>query len=163
MAPPPTLVRRLALGLLWSVASAALVLALAALGAGVARAGYALAGIELGEVQRAVWIALAKTIGGTALAPLGAWTLGAWWVAAALRPALDATWGRIAVGVIVLAALGFPPVGAWGFTAWHPGNALDYAATWLLVAGGVAAALLLARRLVPPLAPGALGKPPFSG
>ena len=152
--------RRLVLGLLWSGVAAGLVLAFAVLAAGVALAGFALAGIELGDVQRTLWAAIAKAVGATALAPLGAFTLVAWWILAAARPGLDASWRSLALGVTGLAALGFPPVGAWSFTIWQAETALDYAGTWLAVAGGVSAALLLARRLVPALAPGAFGNPP---
>jgi len=147
----PTAVRRLGLALLWVATAAALVLGLAALGAGLALAG------GVGEPERAVWRGLARAIGLGALAPLGAWTVAAWGVLAGWRPGLDASWRSLAPGVLVVAALGFPPVGAWCFTAWTPRSALDYVGTLALVAGGVAAALLLARRLWPPLAPGALG------
>jgi hypothetical protein len=159
----PSLARRLGLALVWGAAAAALVGLFAALLAGLALASHAAAGTELGEVQRALWIGLARTVAATALAPLGAWTLVAWWIATTVRPALDARWGSLGPGVAALAAVGFPPVGAFCFTAWQARSVLDYAGTWLLVAGGVTAALLLARRWVPGLGPGALGNPPLAG
>jgi len=159
----PPLLRRLGLALLWWAAASALVFATAGAGVGLALVGFALAGVELGEVQRTLWIGLAEAVATTALAPLGAWTLGTWWLAAAVRAALDARWRSLAPGVAALAALGFPPVGAFCFTAWHARSALDYAATWLLLAGTVTGALLLARRMLPALAPGAFGGRPVSG
>ncbi|MBW2447275.1 MAG: hypothetical protein JRG83_15260 [Deltaproteobacteria bacterium] len=149
--------RRLGLALLWSAVTTGLVVGFAAALAGLALAGLAIAGIELGEVQRAVWLAIARSVATTALAPLGVFTLVAWWILTAVRPAFDATWRSILVGTFGLAALGFPPVGAGSFTIWKAETPFDYGATWLLVAGGVTAALVLARRVVPVLGPGAFG------
>jgi hypothetical protein len=151
---------RLGLALLWWVAAAALLALAAALAAGLALGAARLAGGEIGEVQRSVWLALARTIGATALAPLALATVVLWCAAATRWPTLDTTWRALAPGTVALALLAFPPVGAWVFTAWSPGTTLDYLGTWALVAGGVAAALLLARLVVPGLGPGAFSGAP---
>jgi hypothetical protein len=153
---------RLGLALLCWAAAAALVLLAAALASGLTLGAVRVAGGEIGEVQRAVWLSLARVVGTRALAPLALGTVVAWWAMAGRWPALDASWRALAPGTAAVAVLLFPPVGAWVFTAWGPASARDYLGTWALVAGGVTAALLLARAVVPGLGPGALagGAPP---
>jgi hypothetical protein len=145
---------RLGLALLWWLAAAALVGLAAALAAGAGLASLALSESEIGEVQRAVWLGLAGTLATQALAPLGLLTVLAWLGLAARFPRLDARWRGLLAGIPLVAALGFLPVGAWLFTAWRPETSWERAGTLGLVAGGVAAALLLARRALPVLAPG---------
>lgn len=158
MAPPFPIrpLRGLVAASLWWLAGAGVV---AAAGVTVAGAGLLLlaaSGGELGEVQRELWIGLAGTLAAQALAPLGALTVTAWWAMCQLRPGLDRSWGSLAAGIPLLAALAFPPVGALCFTAWTPGSAWDYLGTLLLLSGGVSGALLIPRRLLERLGPGAL-------
>jgi len=156
--------RRLGLALLWWAVAAAVVALAALLAAAVGLVSAALAGAEIGEVQRAVWLELGRTVAGRALAPLGLVTVLAWLALAARFPGLDASWRGLLAGVPAVAAAGFLPVGAFVFTAWRPETAWDRAGTLGLVAGGVSVALLLARRALPVLAPGALApRAPHAG
>lgn len=147
--------RRLGLALLWWAVATVVVILAAALAAGVGLAKLALAGSEIGEVQRAVWLELGRTVARQALAPLGGLTVLAWLALSTRFPALECRWRGLLAGVPLVAAAGFLPVGAWLFTAWRPETVWDRAGTLGLVAGGVSAALLLARRALPVLAPGA--------
>lgn len=93
-----------------------------------------------------------------ALLPLWLAALASWLVLAHVAPAVERSWGRIALGLAAVSALWFPPLGEYAFRVWQPTSARDYVATWLLVAGGVAAALWLARRVAPGLGPGAFAR-----
>ena len=150
--------RRIGLALAWWWAAAAVTAVVAAAAGGLVWGAFVLRGGELGEVQRSAWLGVARAVGLQALAPLAAWTVAAWWAACTARPALDRRWSHIAAGLAALAALGFPAVAPLSFHAWTPGGPADYLGTWLLVAGGVTAALLVGRRLLPPLGPGALSR-----
>jgi hypothetical protein len=131
--------------LLWAVTSAVLLLlGLFGLGLGVAR------GLSSG-VAGLVFRAIAQQ----ALLPLWIAALASWLVLARVAPGVERSWGRLALGLAAIAALWFPLVGQYSFQIWQPTSARDYVLTWLLVSGGVAAALLLARRAFPALRPGA--------
>jgi hypothetical protein len=139
---------RLASALLWAATSAALLLAgLFALGLLVAR------GLSSGAAGL-VFRAIAQQ----ALLPLWFAALASWLVLAWLAPALERSWSRLALGVVGVAAAWFPLVGEYSFLVWQPTGPRDYFATWLLLSGGVAAALLLTRRAFPALRPGAFAR-----
>jgi hypothetical protein len=144
----------------WCALSAvALVAGLLSLVAGIVAWGALRTGQWPGELQRHAWQLLATTVLVQALLPLWAATLATWLLLLRVAPWLDATWRRLASGIAALAALWFAPVGAYSFDAWTPTSARDVAATVLLCAGGVSAALLLPRFGFRPLAPGAFAAP----
>jgi hypothetical protein len=106
----------------------------------------------------ALW-ALGRAVFVQALAPhiLAVWVA---WLALVVRwPALDGSWGRIALGG---AGIGFavaPALTHVFFSAWTPVTPLDSLRTWVLLGAAAAACLVLARRAIPGLGPGALGAP----
>lgn len=129
---------------------------LLALGLGLWLAAlFAVGGAEATGVLRAAGRALYRTILVQALLPQAALALGGWLAAAWWRPRLDTSWRTLLPGVTLLAVLCFVPVGALAFEAWSPAGPRDVAGTCLLLSVGVAAALLLPRRLLRPLGPGA--------
>lgn len=141
---------RLAFALLWAATSALLLVAgLFGLGLLVAR------GLSSGVAGL-----FFRVIVQQALLPLWLAALASWLVLARVAPGLERSWGRLALGLCGVAALWFPLVGEYSFRIWQPTSARDYLGTWLLVSGGVAAALLLARRAFPALRPGAFAGAP---
>jgi len=135
---------RIARALLWAAVSALLLVGgLLALGLLVAR------GLSSGVAGLFFRVILQQ-----ALLPLWLAALASWLVVAHVAPTAERSWGRLALGLALVAALWFPLVGEYAFRVWQPQSARDYFGTWLLVAGGVAAALWLARRIVPWLRPG---------
>ncbi len=150
--------RRAGLGLLWWAVSASLAAGLLAAAFGAAGLAVSAGVLELGEVQREVWLGLAKAIGLQLALPLSGLTVAAFVLAARLRPGLDASLPRIALGLAAIAALAFPPVGALAFTSWEPGSAGNYLGTLAWAVAGTLAALLPPRRWISPLHPGTFGQ-----
>lgn len=143
--------------LAWSLLSALLlVVGFGLLVAGIIAWGVLRTGNFPGELQRHAWLSLATIVFEQALAPLWLGTLASWLAVLRIAPRLDASWRTLGLGTAVLAALWFAPVGAWCFDAWTPSSARDVAATLVLCAGGVSAALLLPRWAWRWLAPGEL-------
>jgi hypothetical protein len=141
--------------LLWLLASAGLLLAgLALFGAVVLVPSVIARGAlptargwsNLGEVYQAIAL--------QALLPELGFAFASWLALAWLWPRPERSRAGLAVGLAGVAALWFPYVGERYFTAWQATGPATYAATWLLVAGGAAAALWLARAVLPALAPG---------
>ncbi len=93
-----------------------------------------------------------------ALLPQLAATLASWWLLARAFPALEAGWRLLVTRLPLLAALWFPPIGAFCFRIWEPRSAGDYAATLLLTTGGVSLALLIPRRALRALRPGCFAR-----
>jgi hypothetical protein len=99
------------------------------------------------------WGLIFATIARQALLPHLALTCVSYVVAARFLKELERGIGSVLLGVATLATLAFPAVGAFSFTAWKPGGAGDYLATWLLLVAATSAALVLPRGLVPMLRP----------
>jgi hypothetical protein len=146
---------------LWLLLAALLLLgAFVALAGGAVALGAWLRGGEPGGPQVAAWLLIVRGVALQALLPHLLLTGGAWAVLARAAPRLDASWPRLALGLALLATLAFPPVARLSFAMWTPGSWVDVFHTLWLMAGGVTAALLLARRLAGRrLAPGALASP----
>jgi hypothetical protein len=89
-----------------------------------------------------------------ALLPELAITSVVWLALVGAFPDLDRSWRALLLGLPAVAVLGFPVVGHYLFTIWTPGGVRDYALTVVLIALGVAAALLVPRALSHALAPG---------
>jgi hypothetical protein len=89
-----------------------------------------------------------------ALLPELGFALGSWLLLAWLWPRPERSRAGLALGLLAVAALWFPFVGEYFFTIWESTGPATYAATLLLVAGGAAAALWIARIALPALAPG---------
>jgi hypothetical protein len=139
---------RLAPALLWAATSALLLVAgLLGLGALVAR------GLSSGVAGLVFRVIVQQ-----ALLPLWIAALVSWLVLARFAPGIERSWTRLALGLVAVAALWFPLVGEYSFRVWEPTSARDYLATWLLLSGGVAAALWLSRRAFPTLRPGAFAR-----
>lgn len=144
--------------LVWALASALLLgVGFALFGAALVAVNAVRAGVELGSVQLAGWRALGTAIAGQALAPAWGLTLAGWLVLARIWPTLERSWRRLVPGLLGVSVLCFPLV-ARSFTMWTPTRLLDVVYTALLVSGSAAGALLLARRLIPALAPGAFAR-----
>ena len=110
-----------------------------------------------GGVQSAALHALVSMVAREALLPHAALALLAWLVLARFAPGIDASWSALAASLPACALLTFPVVGVFTFRGWSPAGVGDVVATAALLSGSVAAALWLARRIVPPLRPGAFG------
>jgi len=146
--------------LAWALASGLLLAGgLYAVGAALVVVGNARAGTSLGDVQLAALHAVFLAVLWEALFPHWLLSLASWLVLARLMPRLEGAWRFLGPCVAGVAALWFPVVGFLSFRAWTPTSAADVANTWLLMTAGTAAALLLPRRLLPPLAPGAFARP----
>jgi len=146
--------------LAWAGASAALLAGgFYAVGAGLVAFASHRAATTPGDVQIQALHALYFAVLREALLPHWLLTLATWLVLARLVPRLEGGWRSLGPCLAAVAALWFPAVGFVLFTAWKPGRPLDVANTWLVMSGSVAAALLLPRLVLPPLAPGALARP----
>jgi len=146
--------------LAWALASGVLLAGgLYAVGAALVAVGNARSGTSLGDVQLAALHAVFLAVLWEALLPHWLLSLASWLVLARLVPCLEEVWRLLGPCVAAVAALWFPVVGYLFFRAWKPTSAADVAHTWLLMTAGTAAALLLPRRLLPPLAPGAFARP----
>jgi hypothetical protein len=110
----------------------------------------------LGDLQWIVWVTLLRGVLLTALLPQMVLALGIWLCVARVAPSLESSWKGLLGGVPATAALAFVPVGLFGFAMWEPQSWMDVVNTWLLVSAGSSAALLLARRALPALRPGAM-------
>jgi len=145
--------------LVWLLASAGLLLA-----------GFALLGallmvptlVDRGHLPDALgWANLSavySAIAAQALLPELGLTVAGWLALAFVWPAPERSRGGLALGLLGVALLWFPLVAEKLFTVWHSTGADAYAATWLLVAGGAAAAAWAAR-LLPGLEPGCFAAP----
>jgi len=143
---------------LWLLIAAALLLGLflALAGASVALGAWNRGG-EPNAPQVAIWLLIVRGVAVQALLPHLLLTGASWALLARVAPAVESRWLRIAGGLALLATLWFPLVGRVFFAMWTPGTWVDYVNTLWLMAGGVTAALLVARRLAGRhLAPGAL-------
>lgn len=141
----------------WALAAAiALCIGFALLGGGRIALDAMRSGISPGRVRIGFLWSLYAAIVSQALLPHLLLSLLAWLALARSFPALERTWRSLSTGITVTAAVCFPVIGSFSFTAWTPTSARDYLATLLLMTGGTSAALLLPRRLLRPLAPGAL-------
>jgi hypothetical protein len=144
----------------WLAASSALLVAgFLLLGVAAVASGTLRAGGELRAMQGLVWRILFERIVIEALLPQLLLTFVSWLALVRLFPGLDRTWWGLAGGLAAVAALWFPVVGAFSFESWTPTSWVDYANTWLLTSTGVTASLLLPRRVVRPLRPGAFAPP----
>ncbi|HBZ69951.1 MAG TPA: hypothetical protein DEP35_09530 [Deltaproteobacteria bacterium] len=149
--------------LAWAGVSAALLVGgLYALGALLIAIGNHRAGTSLGPMQIAALHAIFLAIVLEALFPHWILTVLTWLALVRFAPRLDRAWRSLVPGLAAVAALWFPVVGFLLYRVWKlwkPAGPADVAKTWLLMTGGVAAALLLPRRLAPPLAPGSFAEP----
>jgi len=146
--------------LAWAGASAALLAGgFYAVGAALVAVASHHAGTSPGEIQIAGLHALFFAVLREALLPHWLLTLATWLVLARLVPRLEGAWRSLGPSLAAVAALWFPAVGIVFFRAWKPTSAADVANTWLLMTASVAAALLLPRLVLHPLAPGALARP----
>ena len=148
--------KRSARGLVWGLAGFATLLVGVAFLGSAGWGALTAAGRELGTTQREIWILLAKAILFSALTPTLVLTVLVWLPLTHFRPGLERGWRGLLVGIPVVAALAFVPVGEWVFTLWTPNTVFDYVATVFLIGGGVAIALWIPRRVVPGLGPGLL-------
>jgi len=141
--------------LVWLVVAAGLLLAgFAVFGAAVLAPGVIQRGELPGPVQREALATVYSVLPMQALVPELALVFASWLVVARLAPALDRSRGTLALGLFAVGALWFPTVGHFSFKVWTPTKPADYVNTLLLVAGGAAGALWLARVVSPVLAPG---------
>lgn len=139
----------------WLVFSTGLLLAgFAAFGATALVPSVMARGTLPGDLQQQALGALYSALVTQALLPQlllsGVTCLAVWRVI----PALDASRLAHAAALSSAAALWFPVVGHYSFTAWSPTGPRDYLLTLLLVGGGAALALLVPRIVSPALGPG---------
>lgn len=138
------------------LAAVVLVGSFALLAAGSVAYGAWLRG-QVTAAHAGLWLLIVRGIALQALLPHLLLTGATWALIAWRRPRLDGRWPTMAAGLALVALAWFPLVGGLLFTMWRPGSWVDYANTLWLTAGGVTAALLLARRLARSrLGPGAL-------
>lgn len=136
---------------LWAVSSAALLF-----GGWLALCAFLTRSLPV-EVQREFF----RVISLQALAPLWAATLASQLVLARVVPAaVERGWRAAIAGTALLATVWFVPIGIWLFDAWSPAGAADWLRTWLLLVAAVGSALLLPRRILAALAPGAFAPAP---
>jgi hypothetical protein len=141
----------------WALAAAiALCIGFAMLGSGWIALEAIRSEIGLGQVRIAVLWSFYAAIVSQALLPHLLLSLLVWLAVARCLPAVERSWRSLSTGIAVTAAVCFPVIGSFCFTAWTPTSARDYLATLLLMTGGTSVALLLPRRLLRSLAPGAL-------
>jgi hypothetical protein len=144
------------------------------LSAGVLLAGFAVFGASIlipsviakgtpDQMQRMALGAVYSAIAAQALLPELGITAVVWLALASAFPALDRSWRSLLLGVPLVAAIAFPVIGKYSFTIWEAGSAQNYAATLVLLAFGVSAALLVPRALSQALAPGCFTIAPGRG
>src|SRR5262245_3806574 len=104
--------------------------------------------------------AVYSAVAALALLPNLGLALLTWLVLVRLWPAPERSRLWLPLGLFGAAALWFPFVGQYCFTVWQSTGPGTYAATWLLVAGGAAAGLWLARVVLPALEPGCFAAGP---
>lgn len=107
-----------------------------------------------GDIQQQALGAVYSALVTQALLPQLLLTGVTWLAVARVIPALDRSRLVLAGALFAVAALWFPAVGHYWFTAWSPTGPRDYVLTLLLVAGGAALALFVPRIASPALAPG---------
>jgi hypothetical protein len=128
-----------------------------ALAASWAAPGIAPDGAAPPFVRHAAVQALGRAVFVQAVAP-HVLALAAIWPLLTLRwPALDASWGRIALGGAAVGFVVSPLLTHALFSVWNPITPLDALKTWAVLGAAAATCLLLARRAVPRLGPGAFG------
>jgi len=141
--------------LVWLVVAAGLLLAgFAVFGAAVLAPGVMARGELPGPVQREALATVYEVLSLQALVPELLLVFATWLVVARFAPALDRSRWALLLGLFGVGALWFPTVGHFSFEVWTPTKPADYVNTLLLVAGGAAGALWLARVVSPALAPG---------
>ena len=139
----------------WLAVSTGLLLAGFAVFAAAVLAPSVIARGELpGDIQQQALGAVYSALVTQALLPQLLLTGVTWLAVARVIPALDRSRLALASALFAVAALWFPLVGHYSFTAWSPTGPRDYAFTLLLVAGGAALALFLPRVVSPALRPG---------
>jgi|GEM_PF-4607918 len=160
--PPIPSPRARARAWLLTVLWAAVAMCIAAVALGMFLGGvFAVAWLRaggLGELQWFIWITLLRNLLLTALLPQIALAAALWMLALRIAPALERSWRGVLPGVVGASALASLPVARIGLGMWEPQSWLDVLNTGLLLSAGTSTALLLARRCVPWLHPGALAR-----